>query len=110
MPVRRWLAHQLFAFLEEPLRAYLETQNVEHRLSALEREVAKLAAASTDEGVDKRLSIMMGAIQAAGTQIVQLRQDVERAGNLARQATQQATSAYAMAESAADGVLALETK
>jgi predicted nucleic acid-binding Zn-ribbon protein len=104
MPVRRWLAARWVRFVEDPLRDWLDRQPrddaaLSARLSSLEGDKDKL---------EKRLSMAMGALQAASAQIVQLRKDLEQAENIARQAAQQATSAFSMAESAAEGVHALE--
>lgn len=58
--------------------------------------------------LEKKLSMAMGAIQAASAQIVQLRQEVELATNTAHQAMQKAVSAAATAEAATEGVTLLE--
>lgn len=95
--VREWLGERLAGIAR---RAGLGADEaLAARVAALEEERNKL---------EKRLSMTMGAMTAATAQIVQLRQELEHTANLARQASQQATSAFAMAESAAEGVHALE--
>ncbi len=76
-----------------------ETDDLESRLATLTDEQAKLK---------KKLSMAMGAIQASTTQLMALRAGVERATSVADQAMQAATTARATAESASEGLTALE--
>jgi chromosome segregation ATPase len=104
MPVRRTLQSALFRTIESPLSDWIDRHprpddSAAQRLAALEEQNAKL---------EKKLSMAMGAIQAASAQIVQLRSELEAAQNLAHQAMQKATTAQATAESATEGVTALE--
>ncbi len=69
------------------------------KLAELEEKNAKL---------EKKLSMAVGAVQAATTQLMAAKQTAEQASNLAQQAMQRATSAQAAAEAAAEGVSALE--
>ncbi len=69
------------------------------RLQALEERIAK---------VDKRLQMAMAAIQAATTQLMEVKDATATARNQAQQANQRATSAHTAAEAAADGVSAVE--
>jgi hypothetical protein len=106
MPVRRWLASRLFALVEPPLREWLEARPSGNgplldRVAALEEEKAKL---------QRSLSMVSGAMDATSAQIAQLRHDLDHTANLARQAHQQSTSAFSMAESAAEGVHSLESR
>jgi len=68
------------------------------RHGELEEKVAKL---------DKRLGMAMGAIQAATTQLMSVRQASDEAVAAAKQANQRATSAQSAAEAAADAVAEL---
>lgn len=102
MPVRRTLSTALFRSIEPRLEEWMASHpadRTEARLAALEEQNAKL---------EKKLSMAMGAIQAATAQIVSLRQEVEQATNLAHQAMQRATTAATTAEAATAGVAALE--
>ena len=87
--------------------AALETTAAK-RLDALEGRLEDLEAA--DARLDKRLSMAMGAIQAATAQLMQLREAVVQAQNQSQQAMQRATSALSTAETAAEGVDAVESK
>jgi predicted nuclease with TOPRIM domain len=69
------------------------------RLASMEEESAALK---------KKLSMAMGAIQAATAQIVQLKAEAEQAQNLAKQAMQRATSAQSTAEAASEGLNEIE--
>lgn len=103
MPIRRTLSSALFRSIEPRLREWFAAQprpdSGEGRVAALEEQQAKL---------EKKLSMAMGAVQAATAQIVALRQELEQASNLSRQAMQKATTAQSAAESAAEGISALE--
>ena len=86
------------------------------RLADLEDRLEHVEAPPTDEGpsplakLDKRLSMAMGAIQAATTQLMQLKEGVATAQNQAQQAMQRATTAQTTAEAAADGATAAEAQ
>lgn len=68
-------------------------------VEALEQRIAK---------VDKRLQMAMAAIQAATTQLMEVKDATSSARNQAQQANQRATSAQTAAEAAADGVTSVE--
>lgn len=68
-------------------------------IDALEERIAK---------VDKRLQMAMAAIQAATTQLMEVKDATATARNQAQQANQRATSAQTAAEAAADGVSTVE--
>lgn len=122
MPVRRTLSSLLSRSVEHRVREWIDAASRRHddELAALRAEVARLraqpapapAAADTEriEKLEKKLSMAMGAIQAASAQILQLKEEAERAGNLAQQAAQRASSALATAEAAAEGVTGLEDR
>ena len=78
------------------------------RLDGLEARCAALE--ELDAKLEKRLSMAMGAIQAATTQLLQLKDAVGQAQNQSQQAMQRATSALSTAETAADGVGAIEAQ
>jgi chromosome segregation ATPase len=85
--------------VEEALEERLRTGEDDERLQHLETEVAALK---------KKLGMTMGTIQAATADLVALRKVADEAATSASQARQHATSALSTAESAADGVTALE--
>jgi len=58
--------------------------------------------------IDKRLAMAMAAIQAATTQLMEVKDATATARNQAQQANQRATSAQTAAEAAADGVSSVE--
>lgn len=117
MPVRRILSSLVLKSVEPTVREWVDA--VRRDTDQLRTEVRRdsgdgLTARLTtleEENVQlkKKLSMAMGAIQAASAQIVQLRQEAEQAQNLAHQAMQRATSAQATAEAATEGVTQLET-
>ncbi|MBX2803994.1 MAG: hypothetical protein KTR31_40330 [Myxococcales bacterium] len=69
--------------------------------NVLEERVAQL---------EKRVSMMMGAIQATTAQLTQVKTEVAQAQNEAKQAMQRATTAQTTAEAAADGVSGSEAQ
>jgi chromosome segregation ATPase len=108
MPVRRTMSSALFRSIEPRLREWLDANRP---AAPAEPDASKLAALEeANARLEKKLSMAMGAIQAATAQIVQLRQELEQATNLARQAMQKATTAQATAESATEGVSTLEAR
>ena len=78
------------------------------RLNGLDERLRALEAA--DGQLEKRLSMAMGAIQAATAQLMQLREAVAQVQNQSQQAMQRATSALSTAETAAEGVGAVEAQ
>ena len=122
MPVRERLTSMLHTTLSGVASVLAEDPEVdlsatEARIDALERSqgeratqletrVAELQAA--EEKLEKRLSMAMGAIQAATAQLVQLREALAQMQNQAQQAMQRSTTALSTAETAADGVAAVE--
>ena len=129
MPVRRILKSLVLKSVEPTVREWVDA--VRRDTDDLRNEVRRAAEAETeapagpssaeqaltarlstveDESAQlkKKLSMAMGAIQAASAQIVQLRQEAEQAANIARQAMQRATSAQAAAEAANEGLNELE--
>lgn len=85
----------------------------------LRTEVERLKAAATtpdrplDDRVaqlEKKLSMALGAVQASSATLMQVRSVAEEALTTSRQAQQLATTARATAESAAEGVGALEER
>ena len=104
MGVRRRIGDLL---LRPVVEETLDRQQVarDEDLRALRRELE--ATGSLEQrlaALEKKVGMVMGAVQAATADLVALR---EAAGE-ARQAMQQATSARSTAESAADGVSDLE--
>jgi hypothetical protein len=98
--LREWQAAQPVKADSEPAPASkTAVDSLGAKLAGVEEQNAKL---------EKKLSMAMGAIQAATAQIVQLRQELEQSSNLSRQAMQKATSAQSTAESAAEGLEKLE--
>lgn len=81
--------------VDEALHGYARADEVADGRRDLEARVAAL---------EKKLGMVMGALQATTADLVALRE----ASTLAKQAMQQARSAQSTAESAADGVTALE--
>lgn len=86
---------------------------VENRISALESRLAEMEQSiqtlqEANAGLEKRLGMAMGAIQAATTQLLDAKATLGQTQNVAQQAMQKATSALSAAEAAADGVSALE--
>ncbi|MEN0067555.1 MAG: hypothetical protein AAGA48_35815 [Myxococcota bacterium] len=92
-------------------------------IASLETRVGSLESAETPavpEGggdfearitkVDKRLQMAMAAIQAATTQLMEVKDAAAMAKNQAQQANQRATSAQTTAETAADGVSSVEER
>lgn len=121
MPVRRYIRSLVVRAVEPSVRSWVDTarRDSTEELARLREELAKKPAAPAaderltklQEEIDqlkKKLSMAMGAMQAASAQLVQLRQEVESAQNLANQAMQKASSALSTAEAASDGVSALE--
>ncbi|MEQ1502784.1 MAG: hypothetical protein ABMB14_11170 [Myxococcota bacterium] len=117
--MRRLVSSIVFKPVEDRMREWIDgvrRDNAE-AIDALRKEVATHDAAAPT-GLDalveenaqlkKKVSMAMGAIQAASAQIVQLRQELEQVKNLAHQAMQKATSAEATAEAATAGVSELE--
>jgi len=106
MAVRRTLSNSLFRTIRGPLEDFLQHRSpqpdpsVAARITTLEEQNSKL---------EKKLSMAMGAIQAATAQIVQLRTEIEATSNLSHQAMQKATSAQATAEASSEGITSLET-
>jgi chromosome segregation ATPase len=119
MPVRRWVSSVVFGSVERRVRTWVDDLRRDHDRDVADlREQLKAAALPPTAGgeleeevaqLKKKLSMAMGAIQAASAQIVQLRQEVDQAANVARQAMQKATTAQTTAESATEGVTALES-
>lgn len=110
MAVRRTLQSALFRTIESPLADWIDRHPPAAPPPAADDAVGKRVAALEEHNakLEKKLSMAMGAIQAASAQIVQLRTELEAAQNLAHQAMQKATTAQATAESATEGVTALE--
>lgn len=95
MPIRAAIARLIAPPPEpDPRVADLQVQ-----VNELQAKVAKL---------DKRLSMTMGALQAATAQLTGLDQRASEALSTARQANQIATTARSTAESVAEGLEALE--
>lgn len=126
MPVRRMLRSFVLKSVEPTVREWVDA--VRRDTDALRNELRSAAeetsgpspaeqaltarlATMEEEGAQlkKKLSMAMGAIQAASAQIVQLRQEAEQAANIARQAMQRAMSAQAAAEAANEGLNELES-
>lgn len=121
MPVRRTLSALLSRSVERKVREWIdaatrrqdeELQQLRAELGRLDRTPAAAPAADAErlEKLEKKLSMTMGAIQAASAQILQLKEEAEQARNLAQQAMQRASSAQATAEAAAEGISALEDR
>ena len=95
MPIREAIARLIAAPPEpDPRLGELQVQ-----VNELQAKVAKL---------DKRLSMTMGALQAATAQLTGLDSRTSEALSTARQANQIATTARSTAESVAEGLEALE--
>ena len=75
-------------------------------IAALARRIDALEA--TNAKLEKRLSMAMGAIQAATAQLVQVKEAAAQAQNQGQQAMQRATSAQTTAEAAAEGIASFE--
>ena len=97
--VEAWLAERRFVMPADldALRAELGQPESE-RLTALEAEIT---------GLKKKLSMAMGALQAAQSQLADARKVADEALATSAKATQQAGRAAATAESAADGLKSL---
>lgn len=124
MAVRETLSTLLEATVSGVRSALNEESAVD--LGPLERRLAEIEATATErldrtegriaalekagESLEKRLSMTMGAIQAATAQLVQLREALAHTQNQAQQAMQRATSAQSAAETAADGVGTVEAE
>ncbi|MBW1879803.1 MAG: hypothetical protein JRJ84_15685 [Deltaproteobacteria bacterium] len=83
----------------DQLEARLGARGDGDRVVQLEKEVASLK---------KKLGVAMGTLQATAADLVALRAVSDEAATSASQARQNATSALSTAESAADGITALE--
>lgn len=117
MPVRRILKSFVLKSVEPTVREWVdavrrETDELrtEIRRPAMDDALATRLTTMEEESAQlkKKLSMAMGAIQAASAQIMQLKHEAEQAQNLAKQAMQRATSAQATAEAANEGVNQLE--
>ncbi len=102
MGIRRRVASWLD--LDGPLNARIA--ELEADLEASRQQRSELTGRL--DKVEKRLGMAMGAIQASTAQIMGVKGAAEEAGAEAKKAMQQASSALATAEAAADGVAALE--
>jgi chromosome segregation ATPase len=119
MAVRGFVKSLVLRSVEPTVRSWVESvrQDNAEAIASLRTEMAEKTPAPTGDlaslqeevaQLKKKLSMAMGAMQAASAQIVQLRQDVEAAQNLAKQAMQKATTAQSTAEAATDGIASLE--
>lgn len=123
MPVRRFLKSLVLKSVEPTVREWVDavrrdTDELRNEIRSEARApapapddalAARLASMEEESAqLKKKLSMAMGAIQAASAQIVQIKQEAEQAANLARQAMQRATTAQATAEAANEGLNELE--
>ncbi|MCB9683919.1 MAG: hypothetical protein H6738_01805 [Alphaproteobacteria bacterium] len=101
MPVRDALSSLLSRAVERRVREWIRDANAadDARIAELEGEIEKLK---------KKLSMTQGAIQASTAELMKLKGAADESRNVAQQAMQRATSALAAAESATEGVTALE--
>lgn len=101
MPVRDALSNLMSRAVERRVREWIRDANTadDARLAALEAEVEKLR---------KKLGQAQGALAAATSELMKLKASAEEGHHVSLQAMQRATSALAAAESAAEGVTALE--
>lgn len=101
MPMRDALSSLLSRAVERRVREWIRDANAadDARIAELEGEIEKLK---------KKLSMAQGAIQASTAELMKLKTAGDEGRNVAQQAMQRATSALAAAESAAEGVTALE--
>ncbi len=99
--VEEMIAERRFVTKEdlEAVQADLQAPADAEKLAALETEVVALK---------KKLSMAMGALQAASAQLAETQRAADEALATARQANQQAVSAKAAAEAAADGAQEIE--
>lgn len=96
--ITRWLD------VEGPLRAHIAELQTD--LGNQQRIVAEQTARI--DKLEKRLGMVMGAVQASTAQLMGVKQTADEARTEAQKASQRAASALAAAEAATDGVAALE--
>ena len=103
-----WLA-LIDWIIREPVRRYVQTNPPKSPLSVEQKVSSDSDEASGDIAeLEKKLSMTMGALQAATSQLMELKSVVKEASREASKALQVAQSAQRTAEDTANGLTELE--